>query len=319
MSIIEMQVVEVEMVEYDAIFASCNSAFHTAAFAELNRCRCEELRCLLFRDDKIRSGLIIGRKGVNWYSPFSAPFGGFSVPVGQHPSMLQIDAVVEALIAYIVRIDGESLQITFPPLFYNSNFLTMAEHACIRQGFIVTDWDLNYYFNTTRITNRFPTDVFSRSAKHNYQIASNQPFVLEQVGGEDGLRKAYDIIRTNRETKGYYLSMSEEDLQKTANQIHTEQFLLQLNGASVASAILYRHSADIVQVIYWGDLIEYKNEKPMFFLTANLFKHYAKQQTQLVDVGPAMLGNRPIYGLCDFKESIGCNIQPKLTLVWNRA
>lgn len=314
-----MQVVEVGKAEYDAHFASDNSAFHSAAFAELNAHRCTEFRCLLFRDEKIRAGLIVGRKGTNWYSPFSAPFGGFAVKNNQQPSMLQIDSIVEALIAYMLRIDAESVQLTFPPLFYQTNVLTKVEHACIRQGFTVTDWDLNYYFDTTGITNTFPMDVFSRSAKHNYKLALQHPFVFEQVEGEDGLRKAYEVIQKNRESKGYYLSMSEVDLVNTAKIIQTEQFLLHLNGAIVASAILYRHSSELVQVVYWGDLPEFKSEKPMFLLTANLFKHYAKQGTRMVDVGPAMLGNMPIYGLCDFKESIGCGIQPKLTLVWNRA
>jgi lipid II:glycine glycyltransferase (peptidoglycan interpeptide bridge formation enzyme) len=68
-----------------------------------------------------------------------------------------------------------------------------------------------------------------------------------------------------------------------------------------------------VQVIYWGDIPEFSKYKTMNFLSFNIFEHYKKSGLKIVDIGPSTENSIPNYGLCEFKESIGCSIAAKVT------
>ena len=54
----------------------------------------------------------------------------------------------------------------------------------------------------------------------------------------------------------------------------------------------------------------------MNFLAFKLFEYYAEPKAFL-DIGPSTEKGIPNVGLCNFKESIGCNVTPKFVLEWN--
>ena len=73
-----MEIIEVSDKEYAVIFPAPYHVFNTAAFNALNSYKCDHVSYLVFKDSKVRIGLILGEKVNMAYSPFSAPFGGFS-------------------------------------------------------------------------------------------------------------------------------------------------------------------------------------------------------------------------------------------------
>lgn len=313
-----MNIVETNPLAFDGLFAPTSPCFNTAAFAELNKSRCDELLYLLFMDKKVRLGLILARKGNLWTSPFSAPFGGFVTKTHQ-PTIEHVEQAVDALINFLTLKKAESFRMTLPPLFYQTTLLTKIQHVCVNKGFKVTDWDLNYNFPTVYFEQDYIHQHMSRNARRNWQTACENDLKFQVLSGEDGIRQAYAVIRENREVKGYYLSMTEHHMLKTSKLVPTDSFVVTVDEVDIASAIVYHTAPGIVQVIYWGDLPESKELKAMHFLTYNLFGHYHSIGIPMVDVGPAMIDNKPNYGLCEFKESIGCDIQPKLTLEWKPA
>jgi len=310
-----MKIIETHPLEFDGLFAASNHCFNTAAFSELNKSRCEEVKYLLFMDKKVRLGLIIARNGDVWISPFSAPFGGFLTKAHQ-PTLEHVEQAVDALKLYLSEKKATSFRMTLPPLFYNPSLLTKVQHFCVNKGFVVTDWDLNYNFPTEYIAQDYVHRHMSRNARRNWLTSCDFGLQFKILEGEAGIRKAYAVIRDNRDAKGYYLSMTEDNLLKTAQLIQTDSFIVTVDDQDIASAIVYHTAPGIVQVIYWGDLADSKSYKAMHFLAYHLFAHYHRVGIPMVDVGPAMIDNQPNYGLCEFKESIGCDIQPKLTLEW---
>jgi hypothetical protein len=70
---------------------------------------------------------------------------------------------------------------------------------------------------------------------------------------------------------------------------------------------------DIVQVIYWGDLPAYSEFKTMNYLSYNIFIYYKKLGVKYVDIGISTELSVPNHGLCEFKESIGCDLSLKFT------
>jgi hypothetical protein len=313
-----MKIVETNPLEFDALFARTSPCFNTAAFAELNKSRCDELRYLLFMDKKVRLGLILARKGDCWSSPFSAPFGGF-VSKAHQPTLEHVEEAVDALKAYLAAKKATSFRMTLPPLFYHPTLLTKIQHVCINKGFMVTDWDLNYNFPTAYFEQDYVHQHLSRNARRNFLTACEHGLEFKALTGEAGIRRAYAVIRNNRDAKGYYLSMTEQDLLNTSRLVPTDSFVVTVDDEDIAAAIVYHTATGIVQVIYWGDLPDSKPFKAMHFLAYHVFGHYHHTLIPMIDVGPAMIDNKPNYGLCEFKESIGCDIQPKLTLEWKPA
>jgi hypothetical protein len=310
-----MKIVELNPLEFDALFAATGTCFTTAAFSELNKSKCDAIRYLAFMDKKIRLGLILARRGTSWISPFSAPFGGF-VSKNHQPTLEHVEEAIDALQDYLRAEKASNLRLTLPPLFYHPTLHTKIQHVCINKGFTVTDWDLNYHFPTVYFEEDYVNRHMSRNARRNWLVSNEFDLEFIPLSGEEGIRRAYDVIHGNRTSKGYYLSMSEDDLIRTSQVVRTDSFVATLDGKDLASAIVYHTATNIVQVVYWGDLPESKPCRAMHFLAHGVFGHYHDQNIPTIDVGPAMIDNKPNYGLCEFKESIGCDIQPKLTLEW---
>jgi hypothetical protein len=64
---------------------------------------------------------------------------------------------------------------------------------------------------------------------------------------------------------------------------------------------------------FWADLPENKELRAMNFLSAEIFKSYKQRLKKYVHIGISTEDSIPNYGLCEFKESIGCNTTPKYT------
>jgi len=307
-----MNIVETTSTEYDSLFSKDTICYNTAAFNAMNRSKSEEVYYLLFKDDKLRLGLIVGRKGSKLLSPFSAPFGGFSV-LDSALSVKYIEKAVDALMVFCRTKGITELSMTHPPLFYNESFLTKVQHVLFQKGFKMEDSDLNYIFHLKNILSNYSTEILARNAKKNLKIALTKNFTFNIGRSNKDLKDAYEIIRLNREAKGFPLSMTQKEMLQTAKVVRVDSFIVKLEKVAVASAIVYHVTDQILQVIYWGDLPEFATNKTMNFLTYKVFEYYYKKSYNLMDVGTAMLNKKPNYGLCEFKESIGCVLQPKCT------
>ena len=96
--------------------------------------------------------------------------------------------------------------------------------------------------------------------------------------------------------------------------IPADFFLITYKNIDIAAAQIFLSSTDICQLIYWGDLRDFAHLRPMNFLAYNIFKYYSMQNIGILDLGPSTESGVPNYGLCSFKESIGCRSSLKLTL-----
>ena len=94
-----MEIIDAGFNEYKQVFPTTYHLFNSADFNVLNEARCEQIIYLVFNDTKNRLGLIAGIKNNELYTPFSAPFGGFSF-VREDVTIVQIEACVDLLIRY---------------------------------------------------------------------------------------------------------------------------------------------------------------------------------------------------------------------------
>ncbi len=309
-----MDVVEVTAEQYGEINNRPYHVFNTASFNSINSTKADRVYYWLFKDSRYRLGLICGERQRKLYSPFSAPFGGFSY-LDPDVSILMIDKAVAGLINLCKCKGITSVSLTLPPLFYDEKFVSKMLNALFRADFRIETVDINYAFDARGFSDRYPEQIW-RNARKNLKTALSHELSITKCEDLAGKEAAYEIIRDNREAKGYPLRLTWNEVLTTSSIIPVDFFVVSdIDKKEIASAVVYQVKAgEIALVVYWGDRHEHSDKRPMNFLSYKVFEYYHARGIRFVDVGPSSQNSIPNHGLCEFKESIGCSVSPKFVL-----
>lgn len=303
-----MEILELDVLEYEKLFPKPYHIFNTAKFNDLNKSKCEKVYYLAFKDSKVRLGIILGLKDGVLNSSFSAPFGGFQF-LKEDIGINQIDQSLAALDKWALLNQFKGVKIIFPPIFYNINFLTKLNNSLYRANFQNINLDINYQFPTNKFDENYLNRIWY-NAKKNLKRGVNANLSFHKLNDDEG-EIAYNIIAENRKQRGFPLRMTWEQVNETIAIIPADFFVVKNENNHIASAIIFRVTDDIVQVIYWGDLPQFSEYKTMNFLSYEVFKYYKDSEIKFVDIGPSTENSIPNHGLCEFKESIGCDLSLK--------
>lgn len=303
--------------EYSEIFPNPSHVFNTVPFNELNRYKCDDIHYIVFHDSnnsKIRFGIILGVSGGILSSPFSAPFGGMEVTGTQRISHY-IDAAKD-LREYGERI-GKKIEVTLPPEIYahGSSIISSQIQVFLAVGGMIKYSDYNYHYNL-REFQRFNENLWP-NAKRNLNTALESGLRFEHCVSPDDrtIMEVYDVIYRNHVGQSYPVHMSYADVEDTRAVCDMDFFMVKNNNdITIASAIIYHTSVDGVQLIYWGDTLEFRSLRPMNFLAYKIIEHYYRQGKSFFDLGPASSNGNASLGLCDFKASLGCELSSKFTI-----
>jgi hypothetical protein len=303
-----MEILEVDAVSYSQALTQPQHIFNAATFNAVNEYKCERVFYLLFKDSKIRLGIIFGLRDHKLVSPFSAPFGGFEA-ASDDIRLQQIDAALVALEAWAKTKKTQGIRIVPPPAFYASDFSNKMHNCLFRAGYQSNNIELNYHFPTDILDANYETAIWY-NARKNLKRAIQFQLSLEKLdSGKE--KEAYDVIAQNRKERGFPLRMTWEQVQESMTVISADFFVVKKEQTNIGAALVFHVAKGIVQVIYWGDLPEFSECKTMNFLSFTLFQYYKNQGIQIIDIGPSTEDSIPNYGLCEFKESIGCAISTK--------
>ena len=302
-----MQIKNLTPDEFASTFQAAH-VFNTVAFAQLNSDKVERVHYLSFDDPKTCFGIVLGESNGVLRSPFSAPFGGF-LEKGTH-GLERMEKAVDALADY-AKERSLRLQITLQPMVYDETRLSMWVNVMMRK-MQLHHADLNYHFDISRMPNY--SSVINRSARKLLNQALKQNFCLHKLdsGNRDDVARAYNVISCNRKERGFPLRMTFEQVWQTVSRVVTADFfVLEHEGCDVAAAQIFHVADGIAQVVYWGDIRQYAKLRPMNYLAYSLFGYYADNGLRILDIGPSTEDGIPNYGLCEFKESIGCSVTMK--------
>ena len=305
-----METLNISEREFSQLFKKPYHIFVSASFNSMNRNKCDQLYFLIFKDSKVRLGIILGSRNNALLSPFSAPFGGF-LYLNENIRLSQIDQALTALEIWSRKQNFSEIHITLPPSFYNETFISKQSNSLIRAGYALQNLDLNYQIPLNKINESYLSNIW-HNARKNYKKAVKNPLHFEKVGKDDYLT-VYETIKINRLKRGFPLKMTWKNMKDTIQIVGADFFRVFMSDETIAAAIVFHVADHVVQIIYWGDLPEYSECKTMNFLSYELFHYYKEQGVQFIDIGPSTDESTPNHGLCEFKESIGCDISPKLS------
>ncbi|MDE6556435.1 MAG: GNAT family N-acetyltransferase [Duncaniella sp.] len=295
-----LTVIRVTPDAYASVFPTTSHVYNSVKFSELNRNKAEEVIYLLLNDEKGKPqfGITLGLRENMLLSPFSAPFGGVET-VKQRKSVAHWIEAAECVKEY-AAVRNFALRIALPPSFYSPTDALDAQSLAFSSTGLTNVPEYNYHF-----PHNFPD--LSSSSRNKLTTAKKQNFDIKIT---DEVDRAYAVIRENREERGYPLRMTLEQVKETVKVIKADFWLVSLGDEDVAAAQIYHVAPGVVQVIYWGDKRRFSAMRPMNLLAWEVARHYAEKGI-LVDVGPSSSDGVPSYGLCDFKENIGCVLSPK--------
>ena len=307
-----MQIIRVTSKEYQQLFPNPTSVFNSVAFSELNKEKCIELHYLVFRNPKNRLGLIVGERENGLYAPFSATYGGFSF--NSNVALQHYDEACAALKEYASKI-SKPLYITLAPPIYNVTDNTKTFKALMRAGATIESIEYNQHFELFRFADyENILDSKIRNKLHNALNAGLTFTHLDSKNAED-VARAYEVIRINHAERGNPLRMSLQNVLDTIKIIPADFFAVtDAEGHDVAAAQIFHTTKDIYQIVYWGDIPEYSHLKSMNFLSYKVFEYYYQQGIKILDIGISTENGIPNYGLCEFKENIGCSATVKYTI-----
>lgn len=305
-----MEVVESSALEFDQMMGPAYHVFGSAAFAALNQDKAEAVYYLLFKDSKYRLGLTLGIREGQALSPFSAPFGGF-VAIRDDIKIYQLEEALAALVAWAKAKAFKGLQVSLPPAMYKPSFIAKQVNVFFRAGFSLQKLDLNYAFPSALLGENY-LELIWRNARKNLKVAQSKDLQFSLCQSPARQEAAFAVISQNRRERGFPLRMTWAQVQETIEVIEADFFICETAaGEAIAAAMVFHVAPAMVQVIYWGDLPQYAALKTMNFLSYALFQYYQKQGIAMIDIGPSTENSIPNHGLCEFKESIGCEIEPK--------
>ena len=302
-----MQIKNLTPGEFASTFQAAH-IFNTVAFAQLNSDKVERVHYLSFDDPKTCFGIVLGESNGVLRSPFSAPFGGF-LEKGTH-GLERMEKAVDVLADY-ARERSLKLLITLPPLVYDETKMSKWVSVMIRK-MQLRHIDLNYHLDISHVSHY--SSVINSSARNHLNQALRQNYCLHKLNSDnrDDVARVYNVISCNHKERGFPLRMTFEQVWQTiSNVVSADFFVLEHEGCDVAAAQVFHVAAGIAQVVYWGDIRQYAKLRPMNYLAYSLFGYYADNGLRILDIGPSTENGIPNYGLCEFKECIGCSVTMK--------
>lgn len=265
-----------------------------------------------FEHDGVFVGTLVGRyvDGV-LLSGDRAPFCGIDL-TRDHWGPEIIDEMVRT------ALDGEYAEIRCKPPSWSSSEASV-QVALARAGFHVSESELNFWLPLPTRLEEYVAGLkpeARRALKHTDGLFRSR--VLDRDDNE-GWRRAYRVLKLNRENKGRELSLTldyviaiREAFPDLVRMVVTED----ADGIG-AAALIYRVGVRRDMTQFWGDIpSRWTDRSSMNVLARDVVAHCIATGARSLDLGISTEHGRPNGGLCQFKRSIGA--RPEVRVVMSR-
>lgn len=306
--------------EYKELVPDTQVFFNRPEFAELNKNKVDELYYLLSKKgESDRFGIICGRVGNELRCPFSAPYS-YPVEIKKHMKIDSYEGTLYALEEFCKTNGIEKIRFVFPPFFYNEHGLSAWLNIFYRKGYSVANADISYAIDLDIMDVDEETygKMIHEKGRKGLRRAIRKNLTITHCESEEEYLEAYTIMSKGHEYKGFPVKLSYDELRDTMKIAdRADAFIVRQDGVGIVAEFLYAVNDKIVQGIYTGTLPEYMDCNGMNMLTYYTIRYYSNLGYKILDKATATENSVPNYGLCDFKDSVGCKRSIKYTFVKN--
>jgi len=246
-------------------------------------------------------------------SPLRATYGGIDTV---EPDIELYDAFLDDVETTLKAEDAKKLRISPAPFAHDPDRSSKLFNTLIRRGFGIVKTDINY---DLKVDDTPLIDKMERNNQKRVRKCIREGCVFEHCTTPDEFERVYAVIKTNRESKGYPVTMNFEHMMEMKKLFPDvwQFFATKLNNDMIAASVCIRINPEILYVFYWGDLPEAHAMSPVAFHASNLYGYCQKENVKILDIGTATDDGVPNVGLMTFKERLGCKASLKLVLEKN--
>jgi len=295
-----------------------NHIFNQIGFFRLHSKSDKDLYFQLIRssDKKVFANIAFYFSDLNEYlSPAKGTFGGISAIDGIEFSLLDefISVVIHALIK-----DSFRIKIKLQPFSHNEALCSNCFNIFSRLKFSIVSSDLNY---SLRVDEEEFLNKISYGNQKKLKQCLRDGFFVSKLG-IDRFKEAYKVIQSNRESKGYPMTMDQSNFLEMVkvfpDDIHCFAVFNPNDLSMIASSICISINSDILYVFYWGDVPSSDSYSPITLLSSYIYDFAKENSYKIIDAGTSTINGEPNYGLINFKRNLGFKESIKLTLEYKK-
>ncbi|MEX1239446.1 MAG: GNAT family N-acetyltransferase [Cyclobacteriaceae bacterium] len=234
-------------------------------------------------------------------SLLKTPFG--SVECADHINPKVLYGFLEKIELQLKEKGVTDIYIKNPPRDYSSARLSLLETLFFNRQYLVSDAEVG---TLDEVTDAPFGEVIRHSEKLRMQQGRRAGFIFHQADLED-LEEVYDFIGQCHQEKGYEISITHGELQKTARAF-PERYLLfgvRQEEKLLAASISVRVNKSVLYSFLMNHEKEYNHLSPTIPLMEGMYNYCRRNGIPLFDLGTSALREKPNFSLLDFKLHIG--------------
>ena len=133
----------------------------------------------------------------------------------------------------------------------------------------------------------------------------------------ESLQQAYEVVKTNRELKGYPVTVTYDQLLLMFQNFPDQYLLFGVfdEARLIAVAVSIRVSENVLYNFYHGDDFEYRRDSPVVMVINGVYEYCQENNIQYLDLGISSVQGVLNEGLYQFKENCGAQVSPKEILI----
>ncbi len=243
-------------------------------------------------------------------SPYRGTFGGIDF-IDELDLSVKNECVI-LLDHYFKNKEVKQVIIGGAPFAHHLHNSSALFNTLLNHGYSISNQDINHTLEVSEVA---LIEKMMRNNKKRLKKCEREGFAFEQVNTFEEFEKVYSIIEANRKAKGFFISMSFQqimDMYKVFSH-HMYFFKSSFGGNEVASSICIKLNANVLYIFYWGDLPGNEQYSPIAHLANGIYEFAQKQNFKLMDAGTSSISGVPNFGVATFKENLGFTASPKIT------
>lgn len=245
-----------------------------------------------------------------WSSPRRATYGGFDF---FQPDYFLLNDFVGRSLDVLRDRGANAIRITTAPSNHRPEYTSMLTDILIQKGFRISDTVMNYAIN---VDGRRFENILARNNRKRLNQCQEAKFSFEEEKEEAGQLKVYNAIKKNRESKGYFFSMTWEEVLQMRDTFRNQVLFFSAKDKSeiIAGSIVLRLNSNVLYVLFWGELPGYQNFSPVVLLADGIYDFARTDGYGIIDLGTTpRIDDKPAVGLMKFKSRLGAAEGVKLT------
>lgn len=212
--------------------------------------------------------------------------------------------LVEQTIEYAKKINCNRIQLTIPPMIYQSKYSNYIDFALVKNGFEYVKRDVSSVVQLD-VPKENLLDTFRSEARTAVKKSVKQGIEIVEC---DRFEEYYEILQQNLKMRhGVNPTHTLDELKKLKNMFPSK---IRLWGAflkdkMIAGVCNFSANPKVVLAFYISHNEEYQEYRPVNLLFYEIIKRYQDEGYKFLDFGIFTVNMDPNWGLGRFKENFG--------------